>query len=215
MFEIDLEWPVASGYELRTATELEGEIALYRVEGATITWRRPLEVTPTIHTEFANLDGSEQSCLGFAHKYGLLNMAGYPPNNLFGNEPFEWLRDWKGYIQRLKGIMAFCEFGRDNPRQAWKQFNNREFEPITQFEPVLSMQGPRAPPSLSWRCTSLIGAIELQAIQSILGGHTSLQCAECSTWFEIGPKARRSLAKFCSRLCKDRFHNRQKRKMKR
>jgi hypothetical protein len=80
MFEIDLEWPVASGYELRAATELEGEIALYRAEGATITWRRPLEITPTIHAEFANLDGSEQSCLGFAHKYGLLNMAGYPPS---------------------------------------------------------------------------------------------------------------------------------------
>jgi hypothetical protein len=73
------------------------------------------------------------------------------------------------------------------------------------------LQGPRAPPFLSMRCNSLLGAIQVQAVQSILGGRKSVQCLECSTWFEVGAGARRSSAKFCSDQCKDRFHNRQKR----
>jgi hypothetical protein len=203
MFEIDLKWPIASGYTVRPSAALKGESALYPEDGATITWHRPLETKPLLYREFASLDGSKQSCLGFARRNGLLFHRSHREGDL--------LRLWRQYVEHLKHVIEFCELGISNPRQAVRQFGQEKIGPLAKFYPSLSLQGPRAPPVLSMRCDSLLGAIQMQAVQSILGGRKSAQCVECSTWFEIGPGARRSSAKFCSDQCKDRFHNRQKR----
>jgi hypothetical protein len=202
MFEIDLNWPIASGYLVRPSAAIPGEASLCPEDGATITWHRPLEANPLLYREFAHLDGSEQSCLGFAQKNGLLFHRSARRGDL--------LSLWRQYIEHLKHVIKFCELGSTNPRQAVRQFGQGKIGLLAKFYPALSLQGPRAPPVLLMRCDSLLGAIQMQAVQSILGGRKSVQCMECSIWFEIGPGARRSLAKFCSNQCKDRFHNRQK-----
>jgi hypothetical protein len=202
MFAIDLDWQVASRYELREVVRSEGEteIAICPAQGATVTLQRPIEQSLGLYIELAGLDGSEQSCLEFAHKYGLLI-----------NSDAQGLSHWMMCVEDLRHTISICQLGSSNPRQAWKQFGNQEHDLAISFTPVIAMQGPLAPPLFLLRYTSLFDAIEFQAVQSILGGRMPMQCLECSTWFEIGGGGRRrSQAKFCSRRCKDRFHNRLK-----
>jgi hypothetical protein len=219
MFEVDLKWPVASDYVVRptVAYGVEGEPALYPAKGATVTLQRPLEANPSLYREFAQLDGSEQVCLAFARKNGLLwtipgGLLGTMPSGAIGHEALIF---WKAWIERIRRLIEFCEIGATNPRQALRQFGAGEF-PLLEDRVglALSLEGPRRPPVLSMSCKSLLSAIELQAIHSILGGRKSLKCWECSTWFEVGPGARRSVAKFCSRRCTDKFHNRQKKQVR-
>ena len=210
MLEIDLRWPVASDYVVRPTAEVYGSVeepALYPADGATVTLQRPLEANPSLYREFAKLDGSEQACLDFARKNGFLFAR---PNGALGHEP---LRFWREHIEYLNRIIRFCELGHANPPEALRQFGRQEFPLHYDFVPTLSLGSPRAPPFVSMRCNSLLGAIEFQAAQSILSRRKSVRCFECGGLFEIGAGAgaRRSLAKFCSNQCKDRFHNRQKR----
>src|SRR6516165_5284325 len=208
MFEIDLEWPVASQYVLRRRSP-KREFARYPEKDATITWRRPLELNPSLYAQFASLDGSEQSCLQFAQRYGLLSVSNYADHE---RDPcqIETLTFWRGQIECIRRIVALCELGRANPAEAFRQFGKREFLLYGGLELSLSIKSPRAPPSIDVHCTFLLAAIELQAIQSIIAGRKSIQCIECSRWFEIGSGARRSLSKFCSMRCKDSYHNRLK-----
>jgi hypothetical protein len=209
MFEIELEWPVASEYVLRPVRRPKG-IAIFPAEGASIVRRRPLEKNPSLYAVFAQIDGSEESCLNFAQRYGLLHV------NLITPGPFypynlERLDMWRAMIERVKDIISRCELSRDNPAEAYRQFEKKDME-VGNLEIYLSMKSPISPITLDFRPTSLINAIELQAVHSILIGRNSIQCIECSTWFEVGGGARRSLSKFCSPRCKDTYHNRLKAK---
>jgi hypothetical protein len=208
MFEIDLQWPVASQYVLQPAPFWEGDFTIYPARDATIIRRRPLEQNPSLYAEFAKLDGSEQSCLQFAQKYGLLHVESTTTSH---PDPgaLESLNIWRGQIQVVKDIIWRCQLSRANPAEAFRQFGKKD-KWVSGVELYLSIKSPKAPANLEVRARSLIDAIELQAIQSILGGRRSIQCIECSTWFEIGAGARRSQSKFCSTRCKDSYHNRQK-----
>jgi hypothetical protein len=204
MFELVLDWPVAGDYVVRptAAYGVEGEPGIYPADGGTV--RHPLEGNPTLYREFACLD-SEQAYLDFARKNGLLFTI---PGGATGHEA---LSIWRTEIERVRRLIEFCEIGAADPRQALRKFAPQEVPLVYgQLDPVLSLQGPLAPPVLSLRCDSLLCAIELQAILAILRGRKSHQCVECSNWFEIGSGARRSIAKFCSDQCKNRFHNRRK-----
>jgi endogenous inhibitor of DNA gyrase (YacG/DUF329 family) len=208
VFEIDLDWPVASQYVTRAAKELRGHRAIFVAEWATLTMRRPFEDNPNLFAEFADLDGSEQSCLQFAHKYGTLIVhsgSGLP-------EP---LRVWHGEIQHIRDIIQCCKLGRDRPAHAFRQFGKRDISLSGGLNAYLSIVSPKAPPTLTVRCESFSGALELQAIQSLLGGRDVVNCIECSKPFEIGAGARRSQSKFCSIRCKDTYHNRLKAEAKR
>ena len=208
IFGIDLEWPVASRYVLRPvagAGSTKSEFALYPAEGASIAYRRPLEGAPSLYAQFAKLDGSKRSCLNFAHQHGLLSVSRYPD----GFYDMETLSIWRGHIESIRNIVAFCELGRSNPVEVFRRFKKHAFS-LYGVELFLSIKSPRTPPSIDVRPTFLLAAIELQAIQSLIAGHKVIQCIECSSWFEIGSGARRSLAKFCSRRCKDTYHNRLK-----
>ena len=213
MFEIDLEWPVASQYVVRSAKSPKGDHAIYVAKNATSTLRRPLDENPSLYAEFANLDGSESSCLKFVHKYGMLVVDPRYPAADAGI--IESLSQWKGYIRYIREIIEFCKIGRARPAAAYRQFGKQEKLLYGGLSAYLSIVGPKSPPVLTVRCTYLIAAIELQAIQSILGGRWSVQCIECSGWFEIGAGARRSQSKFCSTRCKDSYHNNLKAEAKR
>jgi hypothetical protein len=211
MFEIDLEWSVASQYDLRPVGRgPTHDLAIYPAKGAKIARYRPLEQYPVLYAEFAKLDGSEQTCLQFAHKYGLLFADLTRPLGS-GNDPgvFETLRNWKGSIKNVSEIIQRCELSRANPAEAFRQFGKRD-KSLFGVDLYLSMKGPHSPATLDIRGTALHSAIELQAITSILGGRRSVKCIECPTWFKIGGGARRSQSKFCSTRCKDSFHNRLK-----
>jgi hypothetical protein len=209
--EIDLKWPVASRYVLRPvarAGSAKKELALHPADDATITYQRPLEREPSLYAEFAKLDGSEQSCLEFAQQYGLLIVSRYP--DLLHLCEAETLSFWRAHIKSIRDMIALCELGHSNPAEAFRQFGKREFSLYGDLELSLSIKSPRTPPSIDVRSTYLLAAIELQAIQSIIAGRKSIQCIECSKFYEIGGGARRSLSKFCSQRCKDTYHNRLK-----
>jgi hypothetical protein len=207
MFEIDLEWPLASQYVVAPAAVSVGGVAIYVAENATITLRRPLDLNPSLYLEFADLDGSEQACLKFARKYGTLSAdPRYPAND---PSYAESLTAWKAYIERLKDIIRRCELSRDNPREAFQKFG-KEDKWVSGVDLYLSIKSPNSPATIDVRATSLLNGMELQAVQSILQGRRSHQCIECSRWFETGIGGRRSQSKFCSMRCKDSYHNRLK-----
>jgi hypothetical protein len=214
MFEIDLEWSFASQYELRPVGQgPTRDLAIYPAEGAKITRYRPLEQYPALHAEFAKLDGGEQSCLQFAEKYGLLQVdASARPHEQIINfiGAAETLGFWNHYIQRVNEIIYLCELSRRNPAEAFRQFGKHSIELLFDGRIDLSIKGSSSPATLDVRVVNLISAIEMQAIASILADRKSVQCIECSTWFEIGGGARRSQSKFCSMRCKDSYHNRLK-----
>jgi hypothetical protein len=208
MFEIDLEWSFASQYVLRPVGRgRKRDLAIYPAEGAKITRYRPLEQYPALYAEFAKLDGCEQSCLQFAKTYGLLFTDAHAPGRL--NE-LETLGRWNSYIQGIKEIIHLCELSRRNPAEAFRQFGNQKIELLFDGRIDLSIKGSSSPATLDMRAVNLISAIEMQAVASILANRKSVQCIECSTWFEIGGGARRSQSKFCSVRCKDGYHNRLK-----
>jgi hypothetical protein len=212
MFEIDLEWPVANQYVVRAATHPRGDRAIYVAKNTTYTLRKPLEENPKLYLEFANLDGSENACLKFAHQYGGMSDLRYQ-----GRDPgaIDSLGQWRGLIRMIRDIIKVCELGRARPAEAFRQFGKRDRSLLGGLNAYLSIESPKSPPTLKIRCESLLAGIELQAVQSILGGRTTIQCIECSRWFEIGAGARRSQSKFCSTRCKDNYHNRLKAEAKR
>jgi hypothetical protein len=212
MFEIDLDWAVASKYVLQpVGRRSTRDLAICPAKDADITPYRPVEQCPALYAEFAKLDGSKKACLEFAHKYGLL----YTDLKLAavgrGVDPrvFETLRHWRAHIATVKEIINRCELSRTNPSEAFRQFVKKD-KSLFGVELYLSVKSANSPASLDVRGVSLASAIELQAIQSILEGHRSQQCIECPRWFQIGVGARRSQSKFCSIRCKDNYHNRLK-----
>jgi len=213
MFEIDLDWPVASHYVTRAAEKPPGDRAIFVAEAATLTVRRPFDDNPNLFAEFADLDGSEQSCLQFAHKYGTLIVD--PRRDVLDAGILESLSQWRGYIRYIQDIINCCKIGRARPAEAFRQFGKQDFSLYGRLNAYLSIVSPKAPPTLSFRCEYFFGALELQAIRSILGGRDVAKCIECSRPFEIGPGARRSQAKFCTTRCKDTYFNRLKAEAKR
>jgi hypothetical protein len=210
MFEIDLEWALASEYVLRPVRRGSmRDLAICPAKDAKITRYKPLEQNTALYAEFANLDGSKKACLEFAHKYGLLQtdlLAVYDPEVL---EVVERLAGWRSHIARVKEIIKRCELSRANPSEAFRQFVKKD-EWLFPVDLYLSVKSPKSPAALDVRTTSLLSAIELQAIQSILEGYQSRQCIECTKLIKIGVGERRSHSKFCSTRCKDKYHNRLK-----
>ena len=213
MFAIELEWERASQYVVRAVkVHSKRYVSIFPAEAATVLRHHPLEINASLYAEFAGLDGSEASCLGFAHKYGLLSAQPkrYPGWEDHGTlAVVESLEFWRAQIENVRKIIRRCELSRDNPAEAFRQLGKRDFE-IGSVEIYLSIKSPKSPLSVEVRASSLIHGIQLQAVQSILEGRRSFHCFECSRPFQVGIGARRSHSKFCSTRCKDSYHNRLK-----
>ena len=217
MFEIDLQWPVASRYLVQRANTMKGEggRSIFVPKDATIKLRRPLDQNPSLYAQFAGLDGSEKACLRFAENYGTLffnpEVIRWPTRSI---GEWETLGAWRSCIKGIRDTIRRCELSRDNPREAFRQFGKSD-KRLFGVKLTLSVKSAHSPATLDAGPENLFSALELQAIQSILAGRRSHQCIECSNWFEIGVGARRSMAKFCSRRCKDSYHNRLKAQVRR
>ena len=218
MLEINLDWPVASHYVVRKSRVAKGQRAIYVAENATITLNRPLDENPSLYAEFAKLDGSEEACLNFAHRYGTLSFdPRYQGPDPGARDPgvLELLRDWRALIENVRDIIQRCTLSRDNPREAFRQFGKKD-KWLFGVELSLSIKNLNSPANLEMRAESLLAGMQLQAIQAILlEGRKSVQCIECSRPFLIGGGSRRSQSKFCSTRCKDSYHNRLKAEAKR
>ncbi len=216
MFDIDFEWPVAQTYESggAPAYRYPDTWAVYPTKGP-VTWRRPLGSEPPLYLQFLRLDGSEQSCLEFAKKYGLLRFdiaqdSGWSePLTGWGSAAYKWCEHmdfWRREIQRIRNLQSILEGTRTHPTEVFRRERFGLSAPLA----VSLVMTPKGPPMIHLRCGTLLDAIELQCVRSFLAGRGSYQCAECSSWFEVGPGAHRSHAVFCSRTCKDHHHNRLK-----
>jgi hypothetical protein len=211
MLEINLDWPVASQYVVRKSRVAKGQRAIYVAENATITLKRPLDENPSLYAEFAKLDGSEEACLNFAHRYGTLFIdPRHRGPATFDPGVMERLSDWRAWIEDVRGIIDRCTLSRADPREAFRQFGKKD-KSLHRVELYLSIKNSNSPATLEMHAESLFVGMQLQAIHAtLLEGRKSVQCIECTKPFLMGRGSRRSQSKFCSTRCKDSYHNRRK-----
>src|SRR5262245_22070416 len=169
MFEIDLEWPVASRHVLRPGRSPREDFAIYPAKDATFIRRRPLEQNPSLYAEFAKLNGSKQSCLRFADKYGLLRVDPTyggkfdTPGTLIEVETpsaLETLVLWRRDIREVRDLIRRCELSRESPAEAFRQFRKKDIL-VGSVALYLSIKSSKSPANLDVRATNLIDAIEL------------------------------------------------------
>jgi hypothetical protein len=149
-------------------------------EPLTIDGEKPL------YLRFAALDESEEACLDFARRGGLLRTE--------SQTAAESLDDWRQEIRGMRGMIAAMS---DESRHG-------QTIKITSLDVFLRMGAAdkRSVPLIL--PGNLISAMYLQLASS--DGSIGV-CKHCGEWLERGAtESRRSIAIFCSEKCKNRFH---------
>ena len=155
---------------------------------------RPLEYHRTLYLDFAKLDGTDQSCLEFANRFGLLGL-----NPKGRGEPLVLWQDC------IIGLAKAIELSQSD-RRALEGYR------------ILPLQGALRPSPPDGRLVfrlspdSLMHAMQLQFVHAISSGLTIKECRLCGKWFEAGGDLRRRDAQFCSKECKVSFFNLEKRR---
>jgi hypothetical protein len=195
-----LRWLRAVAYE---AANVEGVRVIrpvgerrYSIEPFKIDRDKPL------HVQFANLDGSEQQCLKFANRYGLLKTQSRD-----GVEQFDF---WKKEIRKLDRLMSALKLQvkEDTPDGITLLGSSRKAPvALTSINLILVPGYSGERPKLFLQPATLLEAMYL-LLGEFLTTRGSLQsCQACNNWFECGRTgARRSIAKFCSVECKNHYH---------
>jgi hypothetical protein len=159
--------------------------------------RRPLEISPSLHLDFAKLRHSREDCLRFARSWGLLRTYAQPG----AQEP---LSRWFKEIDRMKASVGGL-------RRAFEEkVIPKPGFLITELDVILVPGKPDGRLALSLRPKVLVDAMRVQLAQSIAGGNEISVCEVCGSWFEKGGRggdAKRSIARFCSDKCRNQFHN--------
>jgi hypothetical protein len=195
---IQFEWtrayssaPDKPGYEFSG-----GQI---RQIGARKETYRPQDV-PELYHRFAELDGSPESCVLFASKYGLLQSPAK-----FTKPPVEHLDLWRREIRRMKVLVSAL------PTVVRFANSRGTYAEVGRLRVLLvpSSDSTAARPMLIMEPETLLEAMNLQLAQFVTGGGTSFACEQCGTRFERGGTAkRRSDARFCSDRCRVQHHRR-------
>lgn len=156
---------------------------------------RPLEFRRTLYADFAKLDGSPESCLVFAGRFGLLGL---------GTKGRESLIFWKDAITDMDRAITLSQS-----------------DPLAlegyQISPLHGLMTPSPPDGrliFRFRPSSLLHGMHLQFVQAISRNLAIKECGHCGKWFEAGGDQRRRDALFCSKECKINFHNLEKRRGK-
>jgi hypothetical protein len=194
--QIEFEWT-------RAFAKTPGEPA-YAIEGGKICQigrgkqrYAPLVGNQSLYLDFAQLDGSPGSCLGFAEKWGML----HEPASI-SNPPAEDLSFWRAEIKKmmihvrmLPTVVRMTQSGRGT------------FARVGALDVLLVPgRGLDARPVIVMEPRNLLQAMNLELAQSVAGGASLLTCKECGRYFEAGTGAKRTVAKFCSDACRNRFH---------
>ena len=156
---------------------------------------KPLEFHTTLYTQFASLDGSPESCLKFASKFGLLGFS-----DPMGGEP---LGDWQ---QVIPSMAEAIKLSQDNPFALSRNLM------IAPLQGILVPSPPDGRLVLRLRPKNLHYGMQLQFILAITSGHAIKECEFCGGWFEAGGDQRRRDARFCSKEHKIAYHNEKKRR---
>lgn len=209
VLDLSFTWPVDdAGYRVvkikpkrskGRAASLLGEPSGPHIvrDGGPLRGTRPLEFFPSLFVEFARLDGSGESCAGFATTFGYLGL--YPDDKaddrvMVGGEP---LILWQDAIDGMRRNV-----------DTW-QANPTAFVPVREVR-VARLEASLVPvdgrATLRIRPRSLIGAMQLQFAQAVASGLDIRNCRHCGNLFETGGGGRTRKARFCSDRCRSDFH---------
>jgi hypothetical protein len=200
MREIGLRWLRAEAYE---AANVEG-VRVIRPVGKRREWVQPFKIEGDnpLHMRFANLDGSEESCVKFANAYGLLRTQ--------SRDQAERFADWKKEIDKINRLVLLLQLqvNEDMPGGITQLGSSRKAPVrLTSIDAILVPGSSGQRPKLSLEPATLLDAMYLQLGLSLTADRSLQSCKQCGKWFERGTtKARRSIAVFCSEKCKNRFH---------
>ncbi len=165
--------------------------------GGALETYQPLKF-PGLYKIFAALDGTTESFVGFADKYGPLS------------KKWDDLVLWKDAHERMKWaveVSAVSPF--EMPVLAAKEGQEEE---LTNLSLILRASLPGARPTLILKPRSLLSTMYLQLAQDLISGVSVRACENCGSWFQTGGSTRkRSDARFCSDTCRATFHYREKR----
>ena len=158
---------------------------------------RPLEFHRTLFMEFARLDESDESCIGFANRFGFLGVfLNEKADDRVGPEG-ESLLFWRDRIADMRRAVEAWQASPDT-------FASSQELTITRLDVSLVPIDGR--PTLRIRPRSLIGAIQLQFAQAVATGLDIRTCDHCGKIFETGGMGRTRKARFCSDRCRNNYH---------
>jgi len=205
---IDFPWSRGRTYKVIEPTLQSSDFAARIDEphiqqtGRTEPLERPLLHNPHLYLDFAQLDGSSESCRRFAEKWGLLRTHA----EVGAHEPLSyWCDQIRTMHESVEGLRRAIEEQLLPPLGA---FITDEIELFV----VLDKLDGR--PALSFKPRSLVKAMRIQLAQSIASGKSIEVCQNCNRWFEVGgrgPGTKRAKTKFCSDKCRNDFHYDQRR----
>ncbi|MET4170815.1 hypothetical protein ABIB99_001897 [Bradyrhizobium sp. LA6.1] len=202
---------VAINFEWSRAYSTKPGRAAYAIEGGKIVQvgdRRenyaPLRLGAVypVYLEFAQLDGSPESCLGFAEKYGLLCTSAR-----HSKPPSEELTLWKAEIKRMSGNL------RALPNVIRIANSRGTYAKVATVDVLLVPgHGEGSPPVMVLEPGDLLQAMNLEMAQFISGGGRLVPCKNCGLLFQAGRAGgKRTIAQFHSDECRIAFNNAKRR----
>ena len=160
--------------------------------GGPLRMIRPLDHN-TLFVDFAHLDGSDDSCIEFASRFGYLGTF----SGGISEDRGESVLLWRDDIDNMRRNV-----------EAW-QANPAAFVPVREI--VMAVLDASLVPLdgravLRIRPRSLMGAMQLQFAQAVSTGLDIRNCDHCGKLFEIGGGGRTRKARFCSDRCRTDYH---------
>lgn len=222
--DVEFEWRVDdAGYQLdkrKRGDVRDGQPIIHPGEfiiqrGGKLRTKKPLEIRPQLFLDFAMLDGSAESCLGFASKWGYLGVGfvhnEYEWTHRDDQQPFggEHLKQWQELIRLMR---TEVEVWKDNPDALF--VGGRDEFQITDLSVFLVLSPPDGSPALRIQPTTLLDAMRLQFGRTIVKGAGLRTCDFCTKLFVVGVEGRRIDSKFCEKKCRADWHNAKKRRLK-
>jgi hypothetical protein len=160
----------------------------------------PLAAHQSLYLDFAQLGGEAADCVAFAERWGLLtNPAGS------SKLPSEDLSFWGSEIKKMRGNIQML------PTIVRVANSRGTFARVGSLDVVLVPgTGPDAAPVMVMEPHNLLQAMNLQMAQFVTGGGSLHSCEQCSRYFEAGRGGKRTVAKFCTDACRNKFHDKPK-----
>jgi hypothetical protein len=198
MIDIGFEWKRAHDYE---CVSTRGQKCIRAIgKGRDNLEPLKIETEKPLYLRFADLDGSEESCLRFARARGLLTTES-PTGE-------ETLETWQEQIQAMRQARAFFGPIGDLPAETARKRRAGEAWKLTALDILLVPNRAEADRfTMMLQPRNLLGAMYVQLAMTVAGGGSLRTCKQCDKWFETGASdSRRNIAVFCSEKCKNRFH---------
>jgi hypothetical protein len=150
----------------------------------------------SLYLDFARLSGTPAACVAFAEKWGLLVTPASATE-----APAEDLSFWRAEIKKMQALIGML------PTVIRVANSRGTYARVGSLDVLLVPgTGPDAKPVMVMEPRNLLQALNLEMAQFVAGGGSLLTCQQCGRWFEAGHRGKRTVAKFCSDSCRNRFH---------